>query len=423
MKIRLLAGWLAAFLPLSLTAQTSTNSAPASPIPAPTLGSAPALSPAPTLSPAATLKPAPALSEPTGKVAPPPGTINVAEEPIVKVIGNVMPAVVNIEAEGTAQSYENVRQFFGGYRILRDVPAQSIGSGMIISADGYVLTNAHVVELAEKEKEVSITLKSGSKYQAQIINADPDVDLALLKIEDKGAHVPFPYFDLTYVSPNLLGETVIAMGSPAGYQSSASHGILSAKGRNFTVEDHTYKNLLQTDAAINPGNSGGPLVDLNGSLVGINSAKLAGPAIENIGFAIPHDVVVPWVSDAIAVARGEKPAVTTVARASSLLDVVLHRLGIGLETLSGDEANELGFDGTGLIVNKVEQDSPAADANLRKGMIVTAFGNHPVSDEKSLPSELKNLQPGDDVRLQLVVFQHYAGFNLQRGGSVVLTAR
>jgi serine protease Do len=404
MKSCFLAGLLAGFVPGALAGQTS--------------------GPAPADASTGARGPAPALSEPTGKVAPPPGQINVAEEPIVKVINDVMRAVVNITAEGTAQGYEAVRSFFGNYRILRDVPEQSIGSGLIISADGYVLTNAHVVELAEAEKEVSVTLKSGSKYQAQIIEADPDVDLALLKIEDKSAHMPFPYFDLNYVSPNLLGETVIAMGSPAGYQSSASHGILSAKGRNFTVEDRTYKNLLQTDAAINPGNSGGPLVDLNGSLVGINSAKLAGPAIENIGFAIPHDIVVPWASDAIAVARGQRPATAaTVTGAGSVLDIVLQRLGIGLKTLTEDEAADLGFDGTGLVVNRVEQGSPAADANLSKGMIVTAFGNHPVSDEKSLPSELKNLQPGDDVRLQLVVFQHFAGFNLQRGGSVVLIAR
>lgn len=402
MKSCLLAGLLAGFLPGALAAQTS--------------------GPAPADASTGARGPAPALSEPTGKVAPPPGPINVAEEPIVKVINNVMPAVVNITAEGTAQAYETVRQFFGGYRILRDVPEQSIGSGLIISADGYVLTNAHVVELAEAEKEVSVTLKSGSKYQARIIQADPEVDLALLKIEDSTTQ--FPYFDLNYVSPNLLGETVIAMGSPAGYQSSASHGILSAKGRNFTVEDRTYKNLLQTDAAINPGNSGGPLVDLNGSLVGINSAKLAGPAIENIGFAIPHDIVVPWASDAIAVARGQKPAMAaTAAGGGSLLDVVLQRLGIGLKTLTEDEADAIGFDGTGLLVSRVERGSPASEANLSKGMIVTAFGNHPVSDEKSLPSELKDLQPGDDVRLQLVVFQHFAGFNLQRGGTVVLTAR
>ena len=168
--------------------------------------------------------PPPALSAPAGKVTPPSGQINVADEPIVKVIDNVMPAVVNITAEGIApQYYENYGQFFRRY-----THEQSIGSGLVISADGYVLTNAHVVELAEKEKEVSITLKSGSKYKAQIVDADSDSDLALLKIEDQTA--PFPYFDLNYVSPNLLGETVIAMGSPAGYQSSASHGILSGEG-------------------------------------------------------------------------------------------------------------------------------------------------------------------------------------------------
>ncbi len=137
----------------------------------------------------------------------------------------------------------------------------------------------------KRQKSVSITLVSGSKYQAQIIEEDSDKDLALLKIEDPT--VQFPYFDLSYTSPNYLGETVVALGSPAGYQNSVSEGILSAKNRTFTVEDHTYTNLIQTDAAINPGNSGGPLVDLNGGLVGVNSAKLAGNAIENIGFAIP----------------------------------------------------------------------------------------------------------------------------------------
>jgi len=129
------------------------------------------------------------------------------------------------------------------------------------------------VALAEKEKEVNITLSSGSKYRAQIISSDEDADLALLKIEDKT--VQFPYFDLSYTSPNLLGESVVALGSPEGLLNSVSHGILSALHRSFTIEDHTYDNLIQTDAAINPGNSGGPLIDLNGGLVGINSAKLS----------------------------------------------------------------------------------------------------------------------------------------------------
>jgi S1-C subfamily serine protease len=394
MKIRLPAFGFAILLPGLLAAQTS-NSPPAAP-------------------------PAPALSTPTGKVSPPPGQVNIADEPIVKVIDNVMPAVVNITAEGTVQqAYNSVDPFFRNYRMIRNTPEQSIGSGLIISADGLVLTNAHVVELAEKEKQVSITLKSGSKYQAEIVDADPDVDLALLKIEDKT--VQFPYFDLSYVSPNLLGETVIAMGSPAGYQSSASHGILSAKGRNFEVEGHTYKNLLQTDAAINPGNSGGPLVDLNGSLVGINSAKLTGEAIENIGFAIPHDVVVPWVTDAVAVARGQKPA--AVSHAATLLGIVQQRLGLQLTDLTEAKASELEFDGAGLVVASVDDGSPAADADIHTGMILVGIGNHPITDANSLPSELKNLQPGNNVRLEFVIMQHFGGFRVQRGGSVVLTAR
>jgi S1-C subfamily serine protease len=391
MKIRLVAGCIVGLLPGLLSAQTS-NPPPAAPH-----------------------APAPALTAPTGKVSPPPGQVNIAEEPIVKVINNVMPAVVNITAEGTVpQYYRAYGQFFSRY-----TTAQSIGSGLIISADGFVLTNAHVVELAEQEKEVSVTLKSGSKYKAKIVEADPDVDLALLKVEDQTAQ--FPYFDLTYVSPNLLGETVVAMGSPAGYQSSASHGILSAKGRNFEVEGHTYKNLLQTDAAINPGNSGGPLVDLNGSLVGINSAKLTGEAIENIGFAIAHDVVVPWATDAIAVARGQKPA--AVSHAASLLDVMQQRLGLQLKELTPAKAAEMEFDGGGLLIAGVDENSPAAAANLRAGMIVVGIGNHPIADANSLPSELKDLQPGSNVRLQLVIMQHFGGFRVQRGGSVLLTAR
>jgi serine protease Do len=249
---------------------------------------------------------APGLSSPQGKVKPPPGPVDITQEPIVKIVANVQPAVVNINAEETVPEYYTAYdQYFRMYRHVRNRTAQSIGSGLIISADGYVLTNAHVVALAEKEKEVNITLSSGSKYRAQIITADEEADLALLKIEDQTTQ--YPYFDLSYTSPNLLGETVVALGSPAGYQNSVSHGILSALHRSFTVEDHVYNNLIQTDAAINPGNSGGPLVDLNGGLVGINSAKLSGTAIENIGFAIPNDVVIPWANNAIAVAKGLKP--------------------------------------------------------------------------------------------------------------------
>jgi S1-C subfamily serine protease len=271
---------------------------------------------------------APALSAPQGKVGRPPGAIDISQEPIVKIVANVQPAVVTITAKETVAGYYTAYNSY--FRMFHPGgTSQSIGSGLIISPDGFVITNAHVVALAEKEKEVNITLSSGSKYRAEIITADDDADLALLKIEDK---TQFPYFDLNYTSPNLLGETVVALGSPAAYENSVSHGILSALHRSFTVEDHVYNNLIQTDAAINPGNSGGPLIDLNGGLVGINSAKLAGQAIENIGFAIPNDVVIPWANDAVAVAKGLKPA--PVSSEVSKLDMIHKHLGLAVRELS-----------------------------------------------------------------------------------------
>jgi len=360
----------------------------------------------------------PGLMAPQGKVTQQPGQIDIAQEPIVKIVANVQPAVVNITAQETVPAYDSnpYFQFYrGGMR-----KAQSIGSGLIVSADGYVITNAHVVELAEKEKEVSITLSSGSKYRATIVTADEDADLALLKIEDKT--VQFPYFDLSYTSPNLLGETVVALGSPAGYQNSVSHGILSALHRNFTVEDHVYNNLIQTDAAINPGNSGGPLIDLNGGLVGINSAKLSGMAIENIGFAIPNDVVIPWVNDAIAVAKGTMPP--PVSSVASKLDVMHKHLGLTVKALSPDEAEERGLQTNGgLLITHVEEDSPAGDAGLKANMIIVMIGNRQITDAKSLPKELLQVQTGTNVRLQVLIVQTMGPLTIQRGGSVMLTAR
>jgi S1-C subfamily serine protease len=385
-------------------------------------GAVPVLAQNPPASPNQATAPvpqAPGLSAPQGKVAAMPGPIDISQEPIVKIVANVQPAVVNINAEETVPEYYTVYdQYFRRYRGVRNHTAQSIGSGLIISADGFVLTNAHVVELAEKEKEVNVTLSSGSKYRAQIITADEDQDLALLKIEDQSTQ--YPYFDLTYTSPNLLGETVVALGSPAGYQNSVSHGILSALHRSFTVEDHTYNNLIQTDAAINPGNSGGPLVDLNGGLVGINSAKLSGNAIENIGFAIPCDIVIPWANEAMGEARGQKPA---GAPAISKLELIHKYLGLTAREMTADEASQLNLQNGGLLISHVDAKSPADQAGLRKGMVIVMIGNRQVTDEKSLPHELVNIETGTKVRLQVIVVQTIAGFSIQRGGSVLLTAQ
>jgi S1-C subfamily serine protease len=348
--------------------------------------------PAPASTTQAPVPQAPGLSAPQGKITPPAGAgpIDISQEPIVKIVANVQPAVVNINAEETVPQYYTVyNQYFQRYRGVRNRLAQSIGSGLIISADGFVITNA-------------------------------------LKIEDQSQGTQYPYFDLTYVSPNLLGETVVALGSPAGYQNSVSHGILSALHRSFTVDDdqgneHVYKDLIQTDAAINPGNSGGPLVDLNGGLVGINSAKLSGTAIENIGFAIPSDIVIPWATEAIAVAKGLKPP--PVSPVVGKLDAIHKFLGIAARELTDAEIGSLRLQNGGLLITDVDQGSPADSAKLHKGMIIVMIGNRQITDEKSLPRELLDMQTGTNVRLQVIVVQNIGNFSIQHGGSVMLTAR
>src|SRR5262249_11722883 len=140
---------------------------------------------------------------------------------------------------------------------------QSLGSGFIVDPAGDIVTNEHVVERAA-ELKISVTTADGETYSGRYITRTPESDLAFLKIDSKD---PLPYINLADISPNLLGETVLVLGNPLGYNGSVARGILSAKNRTVSINETEYKNLIQTDAAINPGNSGGPLVDLGGKLV------------------------------------------------------------------------------------------------------------------------------------------------------------
>ena len=163
---------------------------------------------------------------------------------------------------------------------------QSLGSGFIVDASGFIVTNEHVVQRAADLK-ISVTTNDGKTYIAKYIAGSPETDLAFLKIESKEK---LPFIDLADLSPNHLGQTVLVLGNPLGYGSSVARGILSAKARAVTVENKDYKDLVQTDAAINPGNSGGPVVDLAAKLVGVSSVKMAftpqGVPTQGLGFAI-----------------------------------------------------------------------------------------------------------------------------------------
>ena len=223
------------------------------------------------------------------------GQTDPAAEPSVLAVAKAMPTVVNINTERIVQHTvrdpfdEFYNQFFGGAmrrpRVLSQ-KVQSLGSGFIVDAAGYIVTNEHVVQRAA-ELKISVTTGDGKTYTAKLASAgSAEADLAFLKID---APKPLPFINLDDLSPNLLGETVLVLGNPLGYGSSVARGILSAKNRSVTVDQVDYRNLVQTDAAINPGNSGGPVVDISGKLVGVSSVKMAftpqGVPTQGMGFA------------------------------------------------------------------------------------------------------------------------------------------
>lgn len=356
--------------------------------------------------------------------APMSGQLTPEQEPIVQVVKKVRPAVVNIYTEAV----ENRRvmdpmdaffeQFYGfsrGGRIVQ-VPLRSLGSGLIVDPKGYIVTNQHVVARA-REAKIKVTLADGADFEARLLRADEDLDLALIRIERAE---PFPALDVNRLSPNLLGQTVIAIGNPVGYESSVSQGILSAKDRSLTIEDIVYDSLLQTDAAINPGNSGGPLVDIAGQLVGINSAKLGRVGVDNIGFAIPGERVRAFVQDAVAIAEGRKPAPPPV----SLTRILQERLGLSVQQLDADLAATFGFrPGSGLIVVRVDKDGPADKAGIQRGMLVTGIGPHRVRNEEDIPRTVQRLKAGDRIKITVSILMRNANFLATRSATVDLTAR
>jgi serine protease Do len=219
-------------------------------------------------------------------LADPSGSINLRKTVIVEVVAQSKSAVVNIS---TTKLISRRISPFGddplfqefGLGQLETVPANSLGSGFIIHEDGYVVTNNHVVDRA---REITVQLDDGRKLPAELISADPEADLALLKISDKH---PFPSIMLGDSSDLMIGEPAIAIGNPLGFSHSVSTGIVSALHRDLNdVEGKkSLSNLIQTDAAINPGNSGGPLLNAYGQVIGINTAIRSDA--QNIGFAIP----------------------------------------------------------------------------------------------------------------------------------------
>jgi serine protease Do len=252
------------------------------------------------------------------------------------------------------------------------------GSGVVFRADGYIVTNEHVVEGADL---LRVTLHDGAEHEARVVGVDPETDLAVIRIDATGL-VPARFGDSDGLE---VGEWVLAVGSPLGFENTVTAGIVSAKYRP-SITRATYGNLIQTDAAINPGNSGGPLVNLEGDVVGINvaiSTRTGG--FMGIGFAIPGNMV-RSVAESI-VATGT---------------VIRGWLGVTMARLDPQRAGRLGVPAAGVEVSQVLEGSPAEDAGLHVGDIITALDGKPVHGMTDLQSRVARSAPGSRLRLEVV---------------------
>ncbi|MEI8340922.1 MAG: trypsin-like peptidase domain-containing protein [Verrucomicrobiota bacterium] len=352
-----------------------------------------------------------------------------ASEPSVVAVGKVLPAVVNINTERIVRhTIQDPRdqlfnQFFGGPmrppRELRQ-KVQSLGSGFLVDPAGYIVTNEHVVARAADLK-IQVTLSDGKTYSARYITGDPQADLAFIKIESKS---PLPFINLGDLSPNFLGQTALVLGNPMGYGISVSRGILSATNRTITMEETEYKNLIQTDAAINPGNSGGPIIDLSGKLVGVSSAKMAftsqGVPTQGLGFGIPAGTVRDKVADFMRVARGEKPTPSPATRSSQAKTL----FGLQLQDLTRDLTEVLGYEpGRGVLIADVIAGSPAAEAGLKRGLVIYKVGRFEVNSCKEVDALLSKAVPGTSADFAVGIIRQSGRRVIEQVQTIELTAR
>ena len=298
----------------------------------------------------------------------------------------VSPAVVNINTVTRGGARTPIEEFFGEEffrRFFGDAPEReqqqrSLGSGIIVDPSGIVLTNAHVVERAT---EAEVLTSDGKKHKAKIVGMDRRTDLAVLRLQGGG---PFPSAALGDSDRVRVGDWVLAIGSPFGLQQTVTAGIISAKGRNIT--QGAFDDFLQTDAAINPGNSGGPLVNMQGEVIGINSAILSRSGGNvGIGFAIPVNMA--------------KRIYTELASKGK---ITRGWLGVSIQPLNPELAKSFGLkEPKGVLVADVVQDSPAEKAGIAAGDIITEFAGKKVETPQDLQRIVAGTAPGKGVPVQV----------------------
>ena len=328
------------------------------------------------------------------KTAPQPG-ITQAPPSFVELVRKEKPAVVNISTthiikqKGFTHPPLGGRQspfdeFFGDdffKRFFGDVPprefkSKSLGSGFIISGDGYILTNNHVIENAS---EIKVKLTDEKEFDAKIIGRDAKTDIALIKIEDKDN---LPVVNIGDSDQLEIGEWVVAIGNPFGLEQTVTAGIVSAKGR--VIGSGPYDNFIQTDASINPGNSGGPLFNIRGEVIGINTAIVASG--QGIGFAIPINMakdILPQLKDKGTVTRGW--------------------LGVMVQHITPDIAESLHLEGKeGALVADVVKGGPAEKAGIKRGDVILEFDGKQIGKMRDLPSVVASTPLGKEVKVLIL---------------------
>lgn len=330
------------------------------------------------------------------------------QDNFVKAANTTVPAVVTIKNYADRSSIQNMRRsteqdlfewFFGDPRRGRqqqtrpDYMPNSLGSGVIISSDGYIISNNHVVEGAKK---LEVVLSNKKTYLATLVGTDPNTDISLLKIEEKG----LPYLNFSNSDNVNVGEWVLAVGNPLGLNSTVTAGIISAKSRGIGIlsgkgkASNPIESFIQTDAAINQGNSGGALVNMNGDLIGINSAIASTNGYyQGYGFAVPSNLARKIVEDIKQYGLVQR----------GYLGVTSLDLSNEQQVASYNQEKKLNIkSGQGAYVIDVTENSGAEDAGLRSGDIITYVDNHKISNFSDLSITVGSKRPGDKVTVTYI---------------------
>jgi S1-C subfamily serine protease len=292
-------------------------------------------------------------------------------EPVARVAAQVAPSVVQVNVQAVQETP------FGAQE------GEGVGSGVIYRRDGFVITNNHVVQGAS---EVNIAFADGTTEQGEVVGTDPATDLAVVRVDRRG----LPAASFRESADLVVGQLAVAIGSPSGFQSTVTSGVISGLSRDLPPEltrgDTSLVDLIQTDAAISPGSSGGALVDRAGEVVGVNVAYLppAETGAANIGFAIPSDTAITVADQLIETGRATQPY-----------------LGIGLEEITPEDAERFDVPG-GVLVTNVEGGGPSDEAGLQRGDVITAAGSVETASYGDLLGALRDYRPGDTINLSVV---------------------